>query len=78
MVTSVRPTPVRLKKGLRGWLTALPFILPGHLSDALFVKNDILNLLKRSQFNICRKKYKMCKNTSAVAACGIPNNKSFR
>ena len=61
MVTSVRPTPVRLKKGLRGWLTALPFILPGHLSDALFVKNDILNLLKRSQFNICRKKYKMCK-----------------
>ena len=37
MVTSVRPTPVRLKKGLRGWLTALPFILPGLVLVTAFI-----------------------------------------
>lgn len=42
MVTSVRPTPVRLKKGLRGWLTALPFILPGLVLVTAFVLYPLL------------------------------------
>ena len=42
MVTSVRPTPVRLKKGLRGWLTALPFILPGLVLVTAFILYPLL------------------------------------